>query len=290
MDRLIYYNDGIVDATDARVAPNLAGLLYGWGVFTTLKIYNGAPFAFERHWERLVKHAEKARIAVPVESEQARRAFTELVSANSIHHGRARITLLKGDTGTWRIEPGRQSELLIFTAPDPVRSKREEAITVSPYRILSSGPLAGVKRTAMLENLLALEEARGRGFTEAVMLNERGEIVSATSANIFWVEGDQLITPSLATGCIAGIMRQLLLEIADQLRLYATEGSFPVQRLRDASEVFLTSTLREIAPVASYDINQYSPANRRITRMLGREFQKTIRDAKMSRKSEVRRQ
>jgi branched-subunit amino acid aminotransferase/4-amino-4-deoxychorismate lyase len=282
MDRLIFHNDRIVDVAEARIAPTVAGALYGWGVFTTARIYDGAVFAFERHWERLARNAEKARVPLPVSADEAREAVGGLIKAGSIRDGRARITILKGDAGAWRAEEGRESELLIFTLSDEPRPQTEVAITMSPYRLLSSGPLAGVKRTAMLENLLALDEARSRGFTEAVMLNERGEIVSATAANIFWIEGDEVYTPSIATGCIAGVTRSFVYEIARRMKIHLVEGGFTVQRLLDAREVFLTSTVREIAHVSSFDMKEYGRRQARMTRLIGREFQKLTRDARIT--------
>ena len=245
MHRLIYHNDRIIDTADAKIAPTIAGLLYGWGVFTNLRIYDGKAFAFDRHWKRLVLHAEKARVPVLIDQKQARRALEKLIAANSVADGRARLTLLKGDAGSWRVEPSRESELLMFTSSNAPRSRADIALTLSPYRVLSIAPLAGVKQTAMLENLLALEEARSRQFDEAVMVNERGEIVSATAANIFWVQGDEIFTPSTSTGCVAGVTRYFVHDVAKRWKLHVVEGGFPIQRLLDAREVFLTSASRE---------------------------------------------
>jgi branched-chain amino acid aminotransferase len=282
MHRLIYHNDQIIDAADARIAPTAAGLLYGWGVFTTLRIYDGKAFAFDRHWKRLVLHAEKARIPVVLDLKHVRRAIDKLISANSVEHGRARLTLLKGDAGSWRTDPGPETEFLIFTSSEVQRVPGDLALTLSPYRILSTALLAGVKQTAMLENLFALEEARARGFNEAVLLNERGEIVSAAAANIFWVQGDEVFTPSLATGCVAGITRHFIRQLTTRWKLHLVEGSFPIQRLLDAREVFLTSTAREITIVSSFDSKEYSIKQARIAKLLSREFQKLVRDATIS--------
>lgn len=281
MDRLVYHNDRILDLSEAAVAPTIAGLLYGWGVFTTLRVYNGKAFAFDYHWERLLRHAEKARVAIPLDIEGARRALDDLIAANSVEQGRARITVLKGEAGFWRGASAREADVLVFTSSEAFRALPNLALTISPYRVLSSGPLANVKRTAMIENLLAFEEARSRSFDEAIMFNERGEIVSATAANIFWVLGDEVFTPSLATGCIAGITRRLVHEIATKYNLHVVEGSFTTQRLLDAREIFLTSTVREIAIVSSFDVKEYSRKEARIAKLISREFQKMTRDAKI---------
>jgi len=111
------------------------------------------------------------------------------------------------------------------------------------------------------------------------MLNERGEIVSATAANIFWVQGDEIFTPSLATGCVSGITRHFIHEIAARWKLHLVEGSFTVQRLLEAREVFLTSTDREVTIVTSFDANRYDNRQARIAKLISREFQKLVRDA-----------
>ena len=281
MDRLIYYNDRIIEAAEAAISTTSPGLLYGWGVFTTLRIYRRGVFAFDRHWDRLARHAGQCSIKILQKQEEVKRQIEELIVLNSIDNGRARITVLKGDGGAWRLAQGRESDLLIFTAAESSPPARETAITISPYRVLSHGRLAGIKRTAMLENLLALEEARSRGFSEAVMVNERGEMVGGTAANLFWVEGGDLFTPSLATGCIAGITRGFVSEIARRNKIQVVEGSFPVQRLLDAAEVFLSSTAKEISPVISFDIKEYNLRQARRTKLINREFQKLIRSARI---------
>ncbi len=282
MDPLIYHNGRIVNVTDARIAPTSAGVLYGWGVFTTLRVYNGKVFQLDRHWERLIRHAEIAEIPPPLSLEEARDAFSNLVKANSLDHGRARITILKGGAGAWRVGSPQQSDVLMFTSREEIRPSSPIAITISPYRVLSHGPLAGVKRTAMLENLLALEEARARNFSEAVMVNERGEITGAAAANVFWSEGGEIYTPSLGTGCIAGITRSIVHEIAERAGIHVVEGGFPIQRLLDAGEVFLTSTARGIAPVSSFDVKQYNLGRARLTKLIAREFQKMTRGARIT--------
>lgn len=281
MDRLIVHNDRMIEVSEAQVGPTLAGLIYGWGVFTNLRIYAGRAFAFDLHWERLQRHAEKARVPVPLDVDAARRAMQELITANQVEQGRARITLLKGEAGSWRGATTCAADVLMFTIAETPRAPVELALTLSPYRLLSTNPFVGIKRTAMMENVLAFDEARGRSFAEAVMLNERGEMVSATAANLFWVRGDEIFTPSSATGCIAGITRHFVHEIAARRHLHLVEGSFTTQRLLEAREVFLTSTAREVAIVTAFDMKQYELKEARIAKMIRREFQALTRDAKI---------
>jgi branched-subunit amino acid aminotransferase/4-amino-4-deoxychorismate lyase len=277
MDPLVFHNDSIVEAKSVRLQPTAAGLVYGWGVFTSLRVYNSAAFAFDMHWERLVRHAERARVPITFDRERVSGAIEQLISANKMINGRVRITITKGEAGSWRTGSSPESELLIFTSSEQARARRDLSITISPYRLLSTGLLTGIKQTAMLEHLFALEEARSRGFQEAVLLNERGEIVSATSANIFWVRGDELFTPSLATGCVAGVTRRIVLAIARRMRLHTAEGSYPIQRLLEASELFLTSSAMEIALAASFDMKVYDQKSARLAGHIMRELRKATR-------------
>jgi branched-chain amino acid aminotransferase len=281
MDRLVFHNDHVVEAASASVAATLAGVQYGWGIFTTLRAFQGRIFAYEEHWARLLKHGEKARVPVLIEKATLKAAIKNLLQTNSVSNGRIRVTVLKGVAGSWRTNQERESEVLVFTHSEAVQTARSLNLTISPYRLLSSNPLAGVKRTAMLENLLAFEEARSRNFEEAVMLNERGEIVSTTAGNIFWVEGNELCTPSLGTGCIPGITRAQVLEIARRINIHVVEASFPLQRLLDASEVFLTSTARGISAIKSYDFKSFDERLASVTRNISHQFKKLTADAKM---------
>jgi branched-chain amino acid aminotransferase len=222
-------------------------------------------------------------VPVELDIEQARNSNSELIQANGVSAGRVRITALRGEAGAWSREQAADGELIIFTSSDQLPPPRDAAITMSPYRVLSHGPLAGVKRTAMLDNVLALEEARSRGFAEAVMFNERGEIVGATAANIFWSEGEEIITPSLGTGCVAGVTRALVLEIARRERIPVVEGGFPVQRLLEADRVFLTSTVKEITFVSEFDHKRYNRTEWSSAQRIEREFQKLTRNARITR-------
>lgn len=282
MDRLVFHNDQIVEAANVSLSATLAGVQYGWGIFTTLRAFQGRIFAFEEHWTRLLKNGEKARVPVLIEKATLKTAIKNLLQANTVSNGRIRVTILKGVAGSWRTKQERESEVLVFTHSETVPAVRSINLTISPYRLLSSNPLAGVKRTAMLENLLAFEEARSRNFEEAVMLNERGEIVSTTAGNIFWVEGNELCTPSLGTGCIAGITRAQVLEIARRINIHVVEASFPLQRLLDASEVFLTSTSRGITAIKSYDFKSFDERFASVTRNISHQYKKLTADAKMN--------
>src|SRR5688500_15128702 len=161
--------------------------LYGSGIFTTLAVYDAEPFLWEKHWRRLVENATRTGIDLSEFSEDTtRNKLTDLVEANEARNGRVRITFFDESVSElWRVGSERRTSLLIISAdfrplPGAVR------LTVSPYRVNSASPLAGVKSCNYLEKMLARSEGKLIGFDEAVQLNERGQIASACMANIFW--------------------------------------------------------------------------------------------------------
>ena len=131
-------------------------------------------------------------------------------------------------------------------------------LTVSPYRANTLSPLVGLKTVNYLEHILAREEARARDFDEAVTLNERGEVVSATMANIFWVIEGKIHTPVLATGALAGTTRARIIELASELSIPLVEGVYELSDLGDADEIFLTSAGQGVAIVTTFDFHRYA--------------------------------
>ena len=239
--------------------------LYGHGVFTTLAVYRGEPFLWRAHWERLSVHAARVGLDLSSVSEADVRAGLEkIIAANKVGRGRARLMLTQAGAtrGFWKTSeeassPERPVDLLILTGDARPVADEGLALTVSPYRTNTLSPLAGVKSLNYLEHLLAWEEARARQFDEAVMLNERGEMVSATTANLFWVSGGTLHTPALGTGCLAGTTRHCVLALAADLSIPVVEGVNDLPRLGEAEEVFLTSSGLGVAIVTTFDFHRH---------------------------------
>jgi branched-subunit amino acid aminotransferase/4-amino-4-deoxychorismate lyase len=266
MHASIYLNERIVLATDARIAAVTAAMLYGRGVFTTVAVYDGRPFLWPQHWLRLLDHA--SRIGVDVsefEEESVGQSLLELVRVNHVSDGRARVTLLRRglDQSPWKVLDAatggtRRTDLLIMTGDAHAPATDSLALTVSPYRANTHSPLAGVKSQNYLDHILAHEEARTRGFDEALRLNERGEVVSATMANLFWVTNGKLHTPALSTGALAGTTRAQIIALAHELSIPLLEGVYELSDLGDAHEIFLTSSGQGVGIVTTFDFHRYT--------------------------------
>jgi branched-subunit amino acid aminotransferase/4-amino-4-deoxychorismate lyase len=146
------------------------------------------------------------------------------------------------------------------------------SLAVSPYRFNTFSPLVGIRSLNYLEQVLSWEEAQARDFDEAVMLNERGEIVSATMANIFWVNNGTLHTPAISTGAMAGITRGAVIELAAKQFIPVIEGVYELADLAEADEIFLTSASLGVAFVNTFDFRQYSVASANICARLSDAF------------------
>lgn len=250
MHRFVYFDNEIIDANNARLYAASSAALYGRGVFTTVAVYEKKAFLWEKHWKRLNDNARKIGLNVSEFSEDFfKTALDDLIEKNALTDARARITLFDaGANHIWNFGAEKKTSLLITTAERRVAPSNLR-LTVSPFPINSHSPLAGVKSCSYLENLLALEDARAQGFDEAVRVNERGEIVSACMANVFWYErgGAELFTPSLRTGCLPGTTREFVIENHAVREIEKNVTDF----LRDAESVFLTSAGIGIAPVSA---------------------------------------
>ena len=280
MHRHVILNRRLVEATKARLRAVSAFALYGRGVYTTVAVHKGRPFLWDAHWSRLLAHAARAGIEVDFGDNETALLLARLVEANAVERGRARVHLLaRAVRGRWKFEgqeadaqtDARASDLLIVTA-DPWPHPDSLSLTVSPFRLNTHSPLAGLKTISRLEHVLALEEARSRDFDEAVVTNERGEVAGAVAANIFWVKHGTLHTPALATGALAGTTRACVLELAAELAVPCVEAAQGLHELGEADEIFLTSSSLGVAPVAAFDYHRYTPHAGSVTPRLHEAF------------------
>lgn len=262
MHTLIIHNNKVSDARRACVPPISSAMLYGHGVFTTLAIYGGRPFLWPQHWARLTEHAGRTQVDYSTFNEASVGAsLANIIEANKVENGRARVTLLmRQGYGMWKVAgvQGRNTDLLITTGELHETPDDGVALTISPYRVNTFSPLCGIKSTNHLLHILSWEEARARQFQEAVMLNERGEIVSATLANIFWMSAGVLHTPSLSTGAINGTTRACVIALAGEMAVPCIEGVYELSHLASAAEIFLTSAGLGVAIVKMFDFHRYT--------------------------------
>ncbi len=222
------------------------GFTVGDGVFEAVKVTGGRPFALTRHLTRLTESARGLGLPDP-DLGRVREAVDDVLAAEHLPLGRVRITYTAGiaplGSGRGEAEP----TLVVVAAPLERRPDATSVATV-PWPRNERGALAGLKTTSYAENVVALAWARERGAEEAVFANTAGHLCEGTGSNVFYVVHGELRTPTLASGCLAGITRGLLVEWCD-----VREVDEPADVLSRAEEVFLASTTRDVQPVRRCD-------------------------------------
>lgn len=270
--RHIFHNEKLVPIEDARLSPGQAGVICGWGLFTTIKIVRGEAFSYERHWRRLEKDAAIIRLPMPYSGPKVRVHLQEVIRANKVAEGCARIYLIYNQVGGWRSdEPMPQVDLVIYTAPLPEYNEPVR-LAVRQHGRHAASPLAGVKSISWLPNVWAVAEAQKEGFDEVVLLNERGEVAECTAANIFVVKGDKVLTPPLNSGCLEGVTRGILMEIAPEAGIAVVEHTLKPEDFATADEVFISSTNRNIIAVGEIAGQKIAAAPGPVTKRLDELF------------------
>lgn len=242
----VWLDGRLVDEADAVVSPFDHGLLTGDGVFETLKVYAGTPFAARRHLERLASSAKGMGLTVPPAA-VLREAMAAVVAANGLDSGRLRVTLTGGPSPLGSDRGATGPTLIVAAAPLPEWPPTTDVVVV-PWPRNERGALAGLKTVSYGENVVALAYAKERGAGEAIFANLAGNLCEGTGTNVFVGAGGRLVTPPLSAGCLAGVTRACLLAVTD-----AVEDDRPAAALAEADEAFLTSSTREIQPIRAVD-------------------------------------
>jgi len=276
--RVIFHNERLLPIEQSRLSPGQAALLNGWGLFTTIRVFEGVPFAFERHWKRLERDAERTHCPLVHEQDEVRAHLIEVLRANTVREGCARIYILYNKVGFWRSDEDFPRTDLIIYSSDLPEHKEPARLALREHGRHAASALAGVKVTSWLINVWSLHEAQKDGFDEVVMLNERGEVAECTAANIFCVRGDRVTTPPLASGCLEGITRSVLMEIGANAGAPVEERTLLPEDLYVAEEVFISSTNRNLLAVSEINGRKIAAAPGLITQKLEKAFAAYVRE------------
>ena len=232
---------GLVDPHGPVFAADDEALLRGRSVFETARVYGGRPFLLDEHLARFARSAERVRLASPDAAECVRLAELVIGACDETELG-----LRLYWTGTTLVATASSVDLEL----ENVRA-RGLRLAVVPW---STGVLASAKSTSYAENMAAQDAAIAAGADDALLVAADGTVLEAPTANVWWREGERLLTPSLDLPILAGVTRALLLELA---REETVEGVFPLSRLLDADEVFVCSSIREVMPVTAVDGKEF---------------------------------
>lgn len=225
------------------------GFTVGDGVFEAVKVVDNEPFALTRHLARLARSASGLGLPA-VDLEEVRRAVAAVVRGQELPLGRIRITYTGGEAplGSGR---GSKPPTLVVVADTLKPWDGPTRVVTVPWTRNEHGALAGLKTTSYAENVIALARAAEAGASEAIFANTAGHLCEGTGSNVFYVLDGELRTPTLASGCLAGISRELVLEWYG-----AREVDEPIDVLTRAEEIFLVSTTRDVQGVKRCDARE----------------------------------
>lgn len=245
---LIWLNGALLPVEEARISPFEHGLLVGDGVFETLVVLDGRPIGGHEHWQRLERSCQIMGLPVMPEAEFLG-AIAEVARGNGLSQARVRVTLTSGD-GPLGSDRGAGTGTRLAAATPLNTWPATERVCLVPWTRNETGALAGVKSISYAENVLALAEAKRRGCGEALLANTRGQLCEGTGSNIFVVLEGALLTPPLASGCLAGITRLLVLRACESAGIPVLETDMPTSVLAQCEEAFLTSSTRHVHPIS----------------------------------------
>ena len=259
MSLKIYISGELYDKEDAKISVYDHGLLYGDGVFEGMRSYHGKVFRMQEHLDRLWESAHAIYLEIPMTKDEMEKAVNETLAINNITDGYIRLIITRG-AGTLGLDPNRTSNPQVIIIADHIAlypkeyyDEGLEIITASTIRNHPAALNARIKSLNYLNNILAKIEGLQAGCVEALMLNHKGEVSECTGDNIFLVKNNELLTPSIDAGILAGITRDAVIEIAKSKGIVVKEISLSKHDVYTADECFLTGSAAEVIPVIKVD-------------------------------------
>jgi branched-chain amino acid aminotransferase len=277
MEQIGYLNGSLVPRSQARISPFDLGFLYGYGLFETMRAYSGRIFRLERHLERLSQSAKL--LGLPLNAFDLRKACYDTLQANKLKDARIRLTVSMGEGEAIPAPPKHPRPTVLVTAAryvplsDEAYHKGYKAV-VSTIDQDSQSPLSRLKSANYLNNILARREARASGVDESILLNERGFLCEGSVSNIFLVSKGNLITPGGESGCLPGITRQVVMELAQGLGIGIGEREVQLEELLRTDEAFLTNSIMELMPLA--EVNGKPVGRGKVTERLMQAYKEAV--------------
>lgn len=225
------------------------GFLYGWGLFETMRSYNNKIVYLNEHLARIKNSSKLIKMTFPYSQARLKKIIKETVKINNFKDAYVRLTL-------WVKSNNLTDTSIIVRRYKPFSAKKYKrgfSCSISLLRLCEDSFLAGLKTTNYLLYQLSYLEAKNKGFDEAIILNNRGYICEGSRSNIFFVKDNEIFTPALECGCLDGITRQVIFDMAKKYNIKIEEGRFTLGNLYEADEAFLTNSLMGVMPLESIE-------------------------------------
>lgn len=278
-----YMNGQIVPLSQAVLPVTDRAVMFGDSAFETLRSYGGTPFRLARHVERLGETCRLLRMTLPMTAEEIGGDVAALLEKNLLTASDAyiRITVTGGPSqGPRCLERSGPPGLFIVAheleAADEAEFNRGLALAISGIKRNGSSPLCGIKSGNFLDSLFACQDARDRGFDDAVLVTTAGNLAEAPFSNLFMVSDGELLTPNMGCGFLPGITREAMIECALETGIPVREIMESHETLMGSDEAFLTSSIREIVPVRQVGTRSLTFCPGPVTQDLRKAFKEKV--------------
>lgn len=255
-EELAWVNGELVPAAEARLSVYDQGFLYGYGLFETMRSYNGTLFLLDEHLARLARGAAAIGLDRKLEDVDLAAACREAVRANGGGGLRVRLTVTGGDAPGFPWEEDTRPPTVVilvrrFEGYPPERYERGYKACVASVCRCAESAVGGIKSVNYLVTVMARREAAALGLDESILLSDRGAVAEGGNTNVFFVREGRLITPALDTGILAGITRDLVHDLARETGVPYDEAEIRPEDLAGCDEAFFTSSVIEVMPLVS---------------------------------------
>jgi branched-chain amino acid aminotransferase len=260
MAEKVFLDDKLTDISRASVSVNDAGLLYGMGLFETMRACNGVVFALDAHLDRLLGSAKKLFIGNTYTREFIAEAVNKTLEANKLKDARMRLTLTGGPMS---VEGDESRGTLLVTSTEfepypPEYYRKGVMVVLCPYKQNAFDPTCGSKTTSYMSRMLGLKFAHHKRAAEALWFTTDNRLAEGCISNVFIVKDSALFTPAVNTPVLAGVARKTVIELARQSTIRCYEKDLSINDLLDADEVFLTNVIMQVMPVVKVEKHDIS--------------------------------
>lgn len=283
---LIYIDGEFYPKSEAKVSVYDHGLLYGDGVFEGIRAYSGIVFKLKEHLDRLYRSAHTIRLRILLTKSEMTRAVLESLRKNNLKDAYIRLIVTRG-IGDLGLDPRKCPKPTVIIITEPIiqiygadaKEKGMTAVISWVKRDSVDATTHEIKSLNYLNSILAKIEANAAGVDEAICLDKNGFVCEGTGENIFMVKEGKIATPPISTGALAGVTRERVMKMADDLGYTVVERNITPNELFNADEVFFTGTAAEVVPVREINrriIGDGKPGP--VTKRLMKEFDRIVKD------------
>jgi len=272
-------NGKAVPKNRAKISVFDNSLFYAEGLFETFLALSDRVIFLDDHLDRLEKGAALIGIELPVSRATIIRWINAANMKNSSPVKKIRVTVTAGDSDFWAGKKSKPNIIVIVT--DYEIPTRPWKLTVSPYRVDQGSPFRNVKTLSFIIEMTSRKNAHSDRYDDAILLNRNGNIAEATSANIFWIKSGVLYTTPIGAGCLEGMTRRHIIELASAHDIPVKVKNIKLDQLIASDEIFVTSSIKLILPVISIDtdrLHKYKVGilTKRLRKLLWEQIESTV--------------